>query len=399
MDSKRWGVAVLISVASAFSPDVDASALAGSRTQAAIADLSVSITDGRAALEGPGDETTYTITLRNAGPAPAFATVLEGVLPRGLSSAVWGCLPQEEVDCAVKGSGDLSDVVNLPAGSTVTYLLVATLDEAAGNSVSNLVRVTAPAAVVDPTPADNAAVDVNWVGAIPSLFATDTTVSLRSGGPQAATVRVELASPLAHDVTVDFSTADGSATSPADYTARRGSVTFAAGVTSRVIEVEVLPSAEGGADRGFRVDFEVAASEAPVAAWAEVTLTWPRGFYTVAPCRLVDTRTDGSGAEGVPALGPGANRRFLASGSCGIPATATAVAANVTVAGPTAPGDLRVFAAGTRTPDASTLNYAAGQTRAAMAVVALSAEGEIEATSSQATGTADLVLDVTGYFK
>jgi hypothetical protein len=84
---------------------------------------------------------------------------------------------------------------------------------------------------------------------------------------------------------------------------------------------------------------------------------------------------------------------------CDIPETAKAIAANVTVTTPTAAGHIRVFAAGLASPEASNVNYASGRTRAAQAIVSLSSEGEIEVSSSQATGTAHLVLDVAGYFK
>ena len=50
-------------------------------------------------------------------------------------------------------------------------------------------------------------------------------------------------------------------------------------------------------------------------------------------------------------------------------------------------------------PSTSTLNYVAGQTRANNAIVGLSPSGALAVRCSQASGTAHVVLDVTGYFE
>jgi len=70
----------------------------------------------------------------------------------------------------------------------------------------------------------------------------------------------------------------------------------------------------------------------------------------------------------------------------------------VTVTEGSATGDLRLAPAGL-TPETSSINYGAGQTRAALAVVALSESGEVSVRCGQATGIVHLILDVTGYFE
>ncbi len=119
-------------------------------------------------------------------------------------------------------------------------------------------------------------------------------------------------------------------------------------------------------------------------------------FYSVAPCRVVDTRGP-TGAWGGPALAAGTARIFVLAGRCGVPTTAQAIAANVTVTQPTATGFLAVYAAGTTRPLASTLNFAAGQTRAVNAVLPLGSAGDVAAFC--AIGTAEAVIDVNGYFE
>jgi Kelch motif len=61
-------------------------------------------------------------------------------------------------------------------------------------------------------------------------------------------------------------------------------------------------------------------------------------FYTVTPCRLVDTRNPASPTGG-PALLAGAVRSFpVTGGACGLPPTAIAVSVNLTVTQPAAQG-------------------------------------------------------------
>ena len=86
-----------------------------------------------------------------------------------------------------------------------------------------------------------------------------------------------------------------------------------------------------------------------------------QSYYTVPPCRLVDTR-GASGDWGGPALNADYDRSFIATGQCGIPPSAQAISLNVTVTEATAPGDLRVFAAGAA-PFASSINYGRGDSR------------------------------------
>jgi hypothetical protein len=131
-------------------------------------------------------------------------------------------------------------------------------------------------------------------------------------------------------------------------------------------------------------------------AFAQVTL--PSAFYTVAPCRLADTR-EPTGPFGGPALAAGDARAFTVTGSCGVPDGAKSAAFNLTVVGPTGAGFVRLAPVGAITPETSTLNFGPGQTRANSAIVSLGATGQITAAVGMASGQAHLILDVVGYFK
>ncbi|MCM3875241.1 MAG: PQQ-dependent sugar dehydrogenase [Thermoanaerobaculia bacterium] len=120
---------------------------------------------------------------------------------------------------------------------------------------------------------------------------------------------------------------------------------------------------------------------------------------TVTPCRVLDTR-DAAGPWGGPSLQPGASRDFTLGGRCGIPTDAIAVAANVTVTNATASGSLRISFAGA-TPTLETISFRPGNTRANNAILGLfgSPAGNVTVASGFAAGTADLVIDVTGWWR
>jgi hypothetical protein len=122
------------------------------------------------------------------------------------------------------------------------------------------------------------------------------------------------------------------------------------------------------------------------------------GYYTLTPCRAVDTRDD-SGPYGGPALAANSTRTFALAGRCGIPAEADAVAVNVVVTQPTASGFLTLYPVGVAPPLASTINYGPGQTRANNAIVQLGTGDSVEVTSGQTSGAAHLIIDVVGYFR
>jgi hypothetical protein len=122
-------------------------------------------------------------------------------------------------------------------------------------------------------------------------------------------------------------------------------------------------------------------------------------YFVIDACRLVDTRRAG-GLLGTPSLLARETRVFPAHGRCGIPATARALALNVTVTGPGAAGHARLFPTGQALPTIATVNYSAGQTRGGNAIVSLSASGEFSAYVGQPAGTTvDVVIDVAGYFE
>jgi hypothetical protein len=121
-------------------------------------------------------------------------------------------------------------------------------------------------------------------------------------------------------------------------------------------------------------------------------------FYSLTPCRIVDTRQP-DGSVGGPALAAGGTRVFGLGGACGLPPSARAGAFNVTVTGATSGGYLTAYPTGAAAPLASTINFGAGQTRANNAILSLSPAGNLSVYCGIPSGSVDLVIDVTGYFE
>ncbi len=122
-------------------------------------------------------------------------------------------------------------------------------------------------------------------------------------------------------------------------------------------------------------------------------------FYTLPPCRIVDTRNGPPGPYAQPALAASATRNFQLTGQCGVPATARAAVVNQTAVNATAAGYLVSYAAGQSLPGTVNVLFSAAQTRANNAIVAIGTNGEISVYCGMATGQTDFVLDVSGYFE
>ncbi|MCU0309718.1 MAG: DUF1501 domain-containing protein [Acidimicrobiales bacterium] len=121
----------------------------------------------------------------------------------------------------------------------------------------------------------------------------------------------------------------------------------------------------------------------------------PAMFNSLVPSRIVDTR-DGTGGTLAP-VAAGSPRLVQVAGQGGIPPSgATAAVLNVTVTGATRDSWLTVSPSGVATPDASNLNFVAGQTVPNLVMTKLGGDGKVVLTN--AVGSAHVVVDVVGYY-
>ncbi len=114
-------------------------------------------------------------------------------------------------------------------------------------------------------------------------------------------------------------------------------------------------------------------------------------YMTVTECRLLDTRLTGTPVSG------GTWQNFLVPslGSCNVPSTALAYSLNITAVPHQSLGYMTVWPAGRSMPYASTLNSLDARIKANAAIVPAGASNAI---SVYASDTADVILDINGYF-
>ncbi|MGH9362296.1 MAG: hypothetical protein ACRD2T_10295, partial [Thermoanaerobaculia bacterium] len=178
-----------------------------------------------------------------------------------------------------------------------------------------------------------------------------------SDGTEASTVRIQ-------DIALGWLSS-----SPSEFTIAGPNVYFYAGDGTHGFELWALPRAE-------------------LAALVSPSLY----FHTLAPCRVLDSRSGPPIPLGAPTIVP-------FHGHCGIPPTARAVAANFTVVEPTAAGELLAGPAGAAST-ATVVGFRAGQVRAGNAVVQLATDGSGRlAVGASPDLAAHLVIDVAGYFE
>ena len=111
-----------------------------------------------------GDPVAYTISVTNAGPDDAVGAVVSDVFPPELTNCSWTCVGTGGGICSAGPvAGDLSDMVDLPLGGSVTYTATCTIDPGATGTLANTATVLVPAAVIDPNSSNDSATDTDML--------------------------------------------------------------------------------------------------------------------------------------------------------------------------------------------------------------------------------------------
>ena len=363
-----------------------------------------------AALEPP---TSHLVVVRDNDPPPSVsttdATVTEG--DSGTTSALFTVALSSASDRSVSvsfatlggGSATAGDDYAAVAG-TVVFTPGTTSKQVAVTVFGDRVFEAGETFLVELSNPINATIaDAQGLGTIanddlPGLSIADLAIVEPTSGTRTATFTVTLEPTSVDPVTVDYQTADGTAGAPSDYQSASGTLTFPPMTATQPISITINFDAEAEGPETFFVNLSNASGAPLVFNQGIGRIFDPGNFFTLAPCRLLDTRSPG-GPYGGPALDAGQVRTFDLHGRCSIPASARAVSLNVTVTQPTTAGNLRMYEGGAPLPLVSSLNYSAGQTRGNNAVVGLSAGGQLSIRCAQAVGTAHVILDVNGYFE
>ncbi len=163
------------------------------------ADLSVTKSDG-ATTAAPSSTHTYTIVVTNSGPSNVTgATVSDIFSPTSFSSTSFTATQTGGAMGASNSSGtgvqNINQVVNLPVGATITYVVTATVSPTATGTITNSATVTAPAGTADANLANNTSTDVDTVDVTTrtadlSITKTDGASTATPGGPLTYTIVV-----------------------------------------------------------------------------------------------------------------------------------------------------------------------------------------------------------------
>jgi len=338
----------------------------------------------------------------------------------GASTAGWVCSPNNNA-----GSACTLAVGGLAAGGgnqTVTFAVTVDTPLPGGvTQISNSASIANDGTNgADPTPGNNTGSDTTPVSAAPDLSITksDGGVSVTPGGTVAYVLTYANsgstgATGVVITETVPTHTTFNSGASTAGWVCTPNN---SAG-SSCTLAVGSLAAASGNQTASFAVtvDSPLPVGVTQIANTATIADDGTKGadptpannsgsdttpvldglYYTLAPCRLVDTRNP-DGPYGGPALTGLSTRTFVAVGRCGVPVGATALSVNVAVTLSTAAGNVRMYQAGIAPPLVSAINYGAGQTRSNNGVVSLGTAGDFVVRSS---GTVHLIIDVNGYFQ
>ncbi len=117
----------------------------------------VTTVDDAAASVMWNQHVTWSITVRNAGPATATNAPISSNAPAQLTNLTWTCVGQGGGSCgAASGTGALSTLATLPSGGSVTYSLEADVILSSGiGAVSVTAFASAPAGTVESAALDN----------------------------------------------------------------------------------------------------------------------------------------------------------------------------------------------------------------------------------------------------
>jgi len=343
-------------------------------------DLSLTKSDGGASVIAGGN-VSYTLTYANGGTAGATGVSLTETVPAnttfnaGASTAGWVCTPNNNA-----GSSCTLAVGAVPVsgGGAATFAVTTTNPLPAGvTQIANTAGVADDGTHgTDPTPGNNSASDTTPVVPGPAL----TLIAPTSGATAGGTSVTLTGTGFVNGATVLFGAVPAA------------SITF----NSATSLTAVSPAHAAGT-----VSVTITNPDTQSSTLGSAFTYVPGFFFSLTPCRIVDTR-NANGPTGGPALIGGTVRNFLIAGACGVPADALAVAINVTVTVPTADGDLGLVPTSITPPTISTINFKAGQTRANNSVMGLNGTtpGSISVqVHLPGSATTHFIVDVTGYFK
>ena len=103
----------------------------------------------------PGQTITYNINVQNTGASVTGATIAD-VIPAELENVQWTSTAQGgATGNTVSGTGNINETVDMPAGSTIVYVVTASVRNDATGTVTNTATISPPQGLNDADPLEN----------------------------------------------------------------------------------------------------------------------------------------------------------------------------------------------------------------------------------------------------
>ncbi|MBN1221138.1 MAG: DNRLRE domain-containing protein [Anaerolineae bacterium] len=194
-----------------------------------------------------GEVVVYTLTASNAGPDTATNVVVTDVLPAGVTYVA------DDGGGAYNSGSGVWTVGTLTNGANAALAITATVNSGTLNTTIVNTAVITTADQVDSNPGNNTASVTLTV--LPSLSIVGSILPEGDSGPTTFVFTVTLSTVSGQPVTVNYATADGTATlADNDYVSLSGPLTFPAGTTIQTITVQVNGDTTDESDETFLVN-------------------------------------------------------------------------------------------------------------------------------------------------
>jgi uncharacterized repeat protein (TIGR01451 family) len=376
--------------------------------------------------------TSLTFTLQNNNASALTGVGFTDALPAGLAvstpNGLAGACGGGAITAAA-GSGSVSLTgATLAAGASCTFGVnvtgttlgiknnvtgaVTSVESGPGGTASASVTVAAVTSFTGPTATGSGSATVSFTGGGPACQFTNVAFIPLVGGPTSPPPGSAPAGVAFPHGLLDFATGGCTPGATLNFTVvypqplAPGAVYWKYGPTSAVPAPHwyTIPANVAGNTITFSIadgglgDDDLAANGTVVDVGGAGAPPAGASFYPLPPCRVGDTRRPNGPLDG-PALQPGAARSFAPAGTCGIPTGAVAISANLTVTNVRAAGELVVFPSDVAKPNATSISFAAGRTRANNDVVVLSGSGTSFSVFNNSSAPVDFIFDVNGYFQ
>ena len=145
-----------------------------------VADLTITKTDHGTGT-APGGLLLYTLVVTNQGPSAVTGARVVDPVPPALTGVTWTCTASPGSQCPAAGTGGIDVTVDLLAGGTATFTILATVDPAATGTLVNQATVTGPPGTVDPDGSNNTATEPTEILPGPGSATADLTLVKTNG--------------------------------------------------------------------------------------------------------------------------------------------------------------------------------------------------------------------------